>query len=366
MINFREAIVHQVVLRRKGLTKIEVKMDDGPAQALNYDELTGPVEVGDRVIVNTTAVQLGLGTGGSHYVLWNLHRRSFNSTAPGHIMKLRYTPLQMSCFAVEEPGSPHYKEMAECRSLQSMPVVVGSLHSQLAAAAVAIKQSAPDLRIAYVMTDAGALPIAFSDLVDRLKRLDILDATITSGHAFGGDYEAVNVFSALMAAKQIVQADICIVMLGPGIVGTGTTLGFSGIEQGQILNAVASLEGDPIAMVRLQFGDRRARHHGVSHHTLTALAVAACCRSSVVIRNLDEKKRSVVLRQLDQEDISTRHRIVEIDEDITLDALAAHKLAVSTMGRGADQEPDFFRAAGAAGIYAAQRLKEKPHVEGQA
>ena len=37
-------------------------------------QLTGRVDVGDAVVVNTTAVELGLGTGGWHVVHWNLAR----------------------------------------------------------------------------------------------------------------------------------------------------------------------------------------------------------------------------------------------------------------------------------------------------
>ena len=359
MISLRQANVTRVLSRRKGITTVEVALKHGAALALNYDDLTGPVEAGDPVILNTTAVELGLGTGGYHYILWNLHRQAIESQTAGHIMKLRYTPLQISCLSVEEPDSPHHEAMEECCDLGGMPVVVGSLHSQLAAAAVAIKDTAPDLRLAYIMTDGAALPIAFSKVVQQLTDLSILDGTITSGHAFGGDYEAVNVYSAMIAAKQILKADICIVIMGPGIVGTGTALGFSGIEQGQILNAAGSLNGNPIAMVRLHFGDERTRHYGVSHHTLTTLSLAALYKSNVVLPDLDENKKQTVLDQLAGHGIPDRHQIVEVEEDITLQALRKFKLNPTTMGRNMDAEPDFFRAAGAAGLHAAQTLRRK-------
>ncbi|HEY4687432.1 MAG TPA: DUF3866 family protein, partial [Candidatus Subteraquimicrobiales bacterium] len=77
-------------------------MDGKTADALNYDYLTGEVSVEDRVILNTVAVDLNLGTGGKHFILWNLSRSNFSSPPNGHIMKLRYTPLQMSFLSVEE------------------------------------------------------------------------------------------------------------------------------------------------------------------------------------------------------------------------------------------------------------------------
>ena len=54
---------------------------------------------------------------------------------------------------------------------------------------------------------------------------------------------------------------------GPGIVGTATRLGFSGIEVGPVLDAAAGLGGAPIACLRVSFADPRARHRGVSHHS---------------------------------------------------------------------------------------------------
>ena len=57
------------------------------------------------------------------------------------------------------------------------------------------------------MTDAAALPLAFSRLVRELTAAELLDATITAGQAFGGDYECVTVASVLLAARWIAGAD---------------------------------------------------------------------------------------------------------------------------------------------------------------
>ena len=96
-----------------------------------------------------------------------------------------------------------------------MPAVVAGLHSQLAAIAVAIKHTRPAARLAYVMTDGAALPLALSDLVAALRDRASLDATITCGHAFGGDHEAVSVYSALGRRPSRI-ADAAIVVHGPG------------------------------------------------------------------------------------------------------------------------------------------------------
>ncbi len=133
---------------RPGLQRVDT--DLGRAYVLT--QLTGLVAVGDRVVLNTTAVDLGLGTGGWHVVHWNLAREVFDEPGPGHIMKLRYTSLQVDAGSTEE----HHPRSAT--DLEGMPVVVGSLHSQVPGVAAAIRATVPAARLTYVMTDGAALP----------------------------------------------------------------------------------------------------------------------------------------------------------------------------------------------------------------
>ncbi len=76
-------------------------------------------------MVNTTAVELGLGTGGWHVVHWNLAHRDLTLPGGGHIMKLRYTSLQLDTGAGDEHGPAAFDR------LDGRPVMVASLHSQL-------------------------------------------------------------------------------------------------------------------------------------------------------------------------------------------------------------------------------------------
>src|SRR4249920_2574620 len=260
---FKSGRVESILEERAGLQRVLVSLDGNVERAYVLTQLTGPVAKGDAVVVNTTAVDLGLGTGGWHVVHWNLTRDSYFAPGPGHIMKARYTSLQADVGSSEE----HWTDLADVTSIDGMPVVAAALHSQVPAVAAAFKQARPDLRLAYVMTDGAALPLALSDLVAQLRDRELVDATITCGHAFGGDYEAVSVYSALAIAKHIVHADATIVAMGPGIVGTATRLGFSGIEVGPVLDAAFGLGGLPIACLRVSFADPRERHQGVSHHS---------------------------------------------------------------------------------------------------
>jgi Protein of unknown function (DUF3866) len=353
MPSYRSGKVTRLLVKRPGLQRVEVDLGDGPERAYVLTQLTGTVAVGDRVVVNTTAVELGLGTGGWHVVHWNLERETWAERGPGHIIKGRYTSLQADVGSTEEM----LEELAEVESIDGMPVVAAALHSQLPAAAVAFKQRAPDARLAYVMTDGAGLPLALSDLAFALRERGLIDATVTCGHAFGGDYEAVSIFSALAVAKHAAGADAAVVSMGPGIVGTNTRLGFTGMEVGSILDAAAALDGQPIACLRVSFADPRSRHVGLSHHTRTALRVACRERVTVAVPRLGGDEDDRLRADLVDAGIDRRHDLVEVTPPDVLELLEQHRLNVVSMGRPAADDPALFMAAGAAGALAAERAR---------
>lgn len=370
MIRWKAAKVIAIRGENKDIQELDVQIESDQEhrteQAVNYPSITGPATPGDRVILNTTAVHLNLGTGGKHFVAWVEGReQSGKQKLNGHIMKLRYTPYQIAVMSCEEENSPHHhvlqgegsgyenteKDMSY--ALQSTPVLIGELHSMLPILVARLYQhhrsggeEGTPLRLAYVMTDGAALPIFLSEHVAMLKKLGWLTATITTGHAFGGDYEAVNVYSGLLAAKRIVQADIMIICMGPGVVGTGTALGFSGMELGENVNAVNSLGGIPVIVPRISFAESRSRHVGVSHHTITALNIAATTAGVLLYPQFaDQDWRLLVRKQLAT--LHPRHLCMEklppVEEEL-LRLLALYPLSVTTMGRSLYDDPAFFQS----------------------
>jgi hypothetical protein len=247
-------------------------------------------------------------------------------------MKLRYTSLQADTGAAEEQGTVP-------SDLGGAPVVVGGVHSQLPPIAVAIAQARPGTRVAYVMTDGAALPIAMSDQVAALVDRGLVHGTITAGHAFGGDLEALNVPAALALARHRLDAEVIVVAMGPGIAGTGSPLGFTGLEAAPALDAAAWLGGRPIACVRCSDADERPRHQGISHHSRTVLDAVRSEVDVAVPPGIDP--------------LEGRHRWHRIDPGPIGDQLAAHGLRVTTMGRTVDEDPQYFAAAAAAGTLAA-------------
>lgn len=350
-LHLRGGRLLEVVVKRPGAVEWRVGLDDGTAaQAIAYPALSGSLSPGQRVWLNTTAVELGLGTGGVHFVLgpWDPSPPAAEigaapERAAGHLMKLRYTPLQHAIPALEEGASP----FPEPDELGGMPVLAAELHSAAMAAALAARACGAR-RVVYVMTDGAALPLPFSALVARLRAEGVLAGTITAGQAFGGDLEAVTPASALAAARSVFQADLAIIAQGPGSAGTASTLGFSGLGQAEHLNVTAALGGLPVAALRVSFADPRPRHRGLSHHSATVLGRMALARCAVAVPALGPTEDVELRRGIDAAGLPSRHDVRRVKADDLLVALEPYRAELTTMGRTVAQDPAFFLAAAAA------------------
>ena len=357
MIRWRSGTV--TALRREwdGAAELIVTVGGDPIRALAYPALVGSPRVGDRVLLNVTALHAGLGTGGYALVVALPDRLPDDPELTGHIVKSRYTPLQVMTGSADEQGSDSHEAMREADSLDEMPVVVADLHSAVPAVLAGLYgacAAAQRPRVAYVMSDGGALPAWFSRTVAGLRDAEWLAATVTTGQSFGGDLEAVTVHSGLLAARHAVGADVAIVAQGPGNLGTGTKWGYSGVAAGEAVNAAAALDGRPVASLRVSFADPRERHQGVSHHSLTAYGRVALARADVVVPELPGPQASRV--SADVAPLAARHTLVTVPADGLEEALRAAPVPLSTMGRSLDQDLAYFLAAAAAGAHAANLL----------
>jgi hypothetical protein len=345
-----------------GVVELDVSVDGTLVRALAYPALTGLPRPGDRVLLNTTALDLGLGTGGYALVIAIPDRLPADHAPGGHLVKARYTPLQATVAGADEQGSAYYDVLRDADDIAGMPVVVADLHSALPAVLAGVFDEAERTgsgsgrpRVAYVMLDGGALPAWFSLTCAALKDAGWLAATVTTGQAFGGDLEAVTVHTGLLAARHVVQADIAVVAQGPGNLGTGTRWGFSGVAAGEAVNAVATLGGRPVACLRVSEADPRERHRGISHHSLTAYGRVALARADVVVPDLPGPFGDRVAAQAAE--LGPRHSIITVPVDGLQTALEASPARLSTMGRGLTDDLAYFLAAAAAGRHASRLLR---------
>ena len=325
-LSLRRGTVTAIVEELDGLARIEV---DGES-CVAYPRLTGPVEVGDDVLVNVQARELGLGSGGFDVLHANLTRGLGLGAAPeAHVMTLPYTPVQAAVRFVEEDG-----ELAE--RLDGMPVVCCSLHSQVVPAVAGVGEG---VRVTYVQLAGGALPVSLSDSVRALKERGLVETAIAAGACVGGDVQAVGVASALAwsAARGF---DVAICSIGPGIVGTASPLGHGGVAAADAANAASALGGWPVLAVRVSERDARERHRGVSHHTRAVLELAIGRRTVAWPAGLEAPGW---LEEHEEVDVSGWQEVCE-------------GLPLEHMGRGRDDDPWFFASAFAAGKIARGRL----------
>jgi hypothetical protein len=306
-------------LRRGTITAIGERLDrlvrlevDGIA-CVAYPRLTGEVEVGDEVLVNEQARLLELGSGGFDVLYANLTRGvGLEAEEGAHVMALPYTPGQVALRRGEEDGVPP-------EALDGMPVVLCTLHSQVAPVCAALAGK----RVAYVQVEGGALPLSLSDAVRELKERGLLGVAIAVAPCLDGDVDCITTAAAfVLARREGYHAIVCAV--GPGIVGTGTQFGHGALSLADAANVAAALGGRPVLTVRSSEADPRDRHRGVSHHTQSVLDL---CLGEIVVAWPDE-----------------------VATDGWEDACAA--LPLRHMGRGPAEDPAFFRAAFAAGVVA--------------
>ena len=320
-VTLRRGTVTAISERHDGLVRLDV---DGRA-CVAYPGVTGPVALGDDVLVNVQAVELGLGTGGYDVLHANLTRGLGLAADEGaHVMKLPYTSLQHAIRHAEESWSE--EPVADLRGL---PVVCCSLHSQVAPACAGLGRG---LRAAYVQLGGGALPVPLSDSVRALRADGRLETTIAVGPCFGGELACVSVASALTTASAA-GMDAVVCAIGPGVVGTGSRFGHGALAAAEAVNAAGSLGGAPVLAPRVSSADERERHRGLSHHTLAVLELVPGGASVAWPAGLDAPSE---LGPVEVVDASSWRADCE-------------GLDLSHMGRGPDEEPWFFAAAFAAG-----------------
>jgi hypothetical protein len=359
------------MLKLRSATVIAAGPPDGPEQELTVEidghhrsrpaiadvALVGAVAVGDRVIVNAQALDLGLGSGGFDIVHVNLTRGLAGDGAPGaNVMKLNYTSLQHAVRPVED---------ARLNLPLRRPVAVLALHGQLAPVVWAFAQAVPGGRLGYVQTEGGALPGGHSRTVRALRECGLLAGHLTAGAAYGGEGEAITTAGALHHGLDALGWDAAVCGPGPGIVGSDSPLGHGGMSALDSAHAALALGCEALLVARMSSGDRRVRHRGISHHTLTVLdlllapvtvALPAGMRSPVgadlraglgaVFGGAMPSRPGLEL------DVERPARITRHDwrrASVDLPAYAASGLSAHTMGRNLTQDPLFFGAALAGG-----------------
>src|SRR5690606_39709091 len=82
-------------------------------------------------------------------------------------------------------------------------------------------------------------------------------------------------------------------LMGPGVVGTASSLGTSAVEVAGIVDAADRMGARVALCARVSGADPRDRHRGVSHHVRTILGLAAVRRSEEHTSELQSRENLV-------------------------------------------------------------------------
>lgn len=308
------------------------------------DVLVGPTEVGDDVVLNTAAVDLGLGSGGFDVIHVNLTRGlEGGEAAPGvHVMKLNYTSLQHPVEPIESPAD------SAARPARRIPVVVLPLHGHLAPVAWAAADGRAEARIGFVQAGGGGLPGTLSGDVSELGGRELLGGHVTVAPCYGGEMEAISLTGALHAAAEEVGWDAAIVGPGPGILGSDTRYGHGGMAALDAAHAALALGLPTILSARMSSGDPRPRHLGLSHHSRAVLELLLAAVEVAVPANVEELWPAGGGADAEMTEAARNvHRLRQ--EVVDLEGYASSGLPTRTMGRSLQEDRLFFASPLAAG-----------------
>ena len=318
----------------RGIERLVVEIDGSNRPAYADIALVGGCVVGDEVVVNSEAIDLKLGSGGSDVVLVNLTRGlEGRGDASRHVMKLNYSPLQHGVDPVETE---------DLRLPVGKPIAVFQLHGQLAPVAWATAQAREGLKVGYVQTGGGALPGALSSTVAELRSRQLLCDHLTAAPAYGGEGEAMTTIGALHAGLTSRGWDCAIAGPGPGIIGSATALGHGGMVALDTAHAAIALGCETVLVARASSGDPRERHQGISHHTRT------------VLKLLLDRVTVGLGPGAPRVDELGRHEVVDLAPDV--DGYARSGLPARTMGRALADDRLFFEQALAGGMALAKAV----------
>lgn len=329
-------------------TPLEVELGGERRMAWADPVLVGPCEVGDEVVINTEALDLGLGSGGFDIVVVNLTRGlDGQGSESEHVMKLNYSALQHPVATVEREVTD---SSADPKPPSPIPVLVVGLHGHLAPAAwaFAAKMEAEGrgrAEVGFVQTAGGALPGQLSRDVRELRERGLLAGHVTAGPTWGGEGEAITTIGALDAAGSL-GWDAVIAGPGPGILGSSTTFGHGGMVALDTAHAALALGLPTVIAPRLSGADPRPRHRGLSHHSRTVLSHLLAGVDLPLPSGFESLSEEVALAA------RGRHRVVI--EEVDLVGYEASGLPTRTMGRDLATDPEFFSGALAAGTRLAE------------
>ena len=264
MLKLRRATVSEAGSADGPEQDLVVELDGRSRPAIADVALVGRAEVGDELIVNVQALDLGSARAALTSSTSTSRAASTADGDGGHanVMKLNYTSLQHAVAPVEDE---------RLRLPVERPVAVLALHGQLAAVAWAFAQGAPGAGSGTCRPRAARCRAGTRARFRTLRERGLLAGPPDGGSRVRGEGEAITTAGALHHGLRTLGWDAAVCGPGPGIVGSSSPLGHGGMSALDSAHAALALGCPTLLVARMSSGDDRARHRGISHHTLTVL-----------------------------------------------------------------------------------------------
>ncbi|ADQ46216.1 hypothetical protein Calkro_1360 [Caldicellulosiruptor kronotskyensis 2002] len=350
MFEIKKGIVTRKINNTGVCQYVEVKYQDGDVGiAINFLDINHEVKEGQEVLVNTTARMLQLGTGGYDYIL---PFEAFKNLSKGHIMKLRYTPLQFSVLTEEEKNPDLFDKVP---NFNDIIVIVCELHSMLLPLCIYLKEKVKRIKISVILNDWGMLNAKLSHNLEFLKENKFVDYIITCQEAFNGEFECINEINSLIFSQSL-GCDVAIISPLPGIVGTGTKFGFSSYKAVHVIEDVVRFGGRVVFPVRVSKNEKRQRHRFISHHSLTILNYVNCSVEIPIFDFEDKIFFAKIYKILNN--YRAKHTVAVVNE-IDKMIVEKYKSIMSTMGRSYEQDCEYFLELFATAEYVSTKLKRR-------
>jgi hypothetical protein len=118
MIESKRGKIIKELFARPGIRGYLVAVENKEARCLSYPDLVGEINVGDEVLLNTTAIHCDSVSGGYHYIIAKLNSQGTSLQPGGHIIKDALHTDAAQVPSVEEEDSPHRAAMLAAIALR--------------------------------------------------------------------------------------------------------------------------------------------------------------------------------------------------------------------------------------------------------
>lgn len=352
MSRIETAEVLSVARQTRGYVLLHVERREGKCQAC-YDLAMGaPPVVGDLVVIGSEPIEVIPER--PLPVIGVMFRRS--PPPDGGAVKLLGSPLPQRRHVLEEDEA-FARLLASPPDLSGRVVVIAPTPRLALPAAFAASRgrgSSAGERVSLIFDDCGTLsPYLYDDLIEAREQ-EFITSVVTCGHAFGGDLEVLNPYTALLAALPYLQCPVAVVTAGGEGAFPSQPMAARCMQLVFFAHIAAQWQANVVFAPSLHLSDPARSDYPVAaltHQFLENVPFPLF----VPLPALPPDQMQIVRASLEGRPWASRHLLRLVETDRALAAWSSCRDETSSLRAGLDDE-GYRRAALAAGLLAIQLL----------